>query len=125
MKTIREQFEEIWPVPDNIQWNASVCEYLPGAGLQASESTLEKCVEFDARLDTFTRCQESQAIVTSLNDELVEALQRLMDIDCPITWNPSQEQLVEFWEYEGTQGREETEDQLFALAVIAKVRGQK
>ena len=80
---------------------------------------------YNARLDTFTRCQESQAIVTSLNDELVEALQRLMDIDCPITGNPSQEQLVEFWEYEGTQGREETEDQLFALAVIAKVRGQK
>lgn len=80
MKTIREQFEEIWPVPEGIQWNSSVGEYLPSAGLQASETMLERCVEFDTRLDTFTRCQESQAIVTSLNEELVGALIAVTDL---------------------------------------------
>ena len=52
--------------------------------------------------------------------ELLEACERLMDIHCPLTGNPSREQLVAFWEYEKTQGRGEADDQLFALAAISK-----
>jgi hypothetical protein len=52
--------------------------------------------------------------------ELLEALQRLMAIHQPLAGNPSHEGLVAFWEYEKTQGRGEADDQLFALAAIAK-----
>lgn len=55
--------------------------------------------------------------------ELLEALERLVALDCPLTGNPSHERLVEFWEYEKSQGRGEADDQLFALAAIAKAKG--
>ena len=59
----------------------------------------------------------------ALNVELVEALRRIMDLDCPITRNPTHSELVEHWEYEKTQGRGEADDRLFALAAIAKATG--
>ena len=59
-----------------------------------------------------------------LNQELLEALQRVMDIDTPLTGNPTHAQLVEHWEYEKSQGRGEADDRLFALAVIIKASGE-
>lgn len=55
--------------------------------------------------------------------DLLEALQRLVDLNCPLTGNPSHEELVEHWNYEKTQGRGEADDQLFALMTLAKAKG--
>lgn len=56
----------------------------------------------------------------ALNQELLHALKRIMDNDCPLSGNPSHSVIVEYWEYEKSQGRGEAEDRLFALAAIAK-----
>lgn len=80
MKTIREQFEEIWPVPKDVYWmplSSNGGEYMADPRIKGDDDIFDarcRAQEWDARLDTFTRCQESQAIVTSLNDELVETL---------------------------------------------------
>ena len=66
--------------------------------------------------------QEAQAnarLIAAAPD-LLEALKRVMDNDCPLTGNPSHAELVEHWEYEKSQGRGEADDRLFALAAIAK-----
>lgn len=78
-----------------------------------------------ARYDVNTpglRAEEKEAnkCLIAAAPDLLEALQRLMANDCPLHGNPSHETLVRFWEYEKTQGRGEAEDQLFALAAIAK-----
>ena len=59
-----------------------------------------------------------------VNQELLAALRRVMDIDTPITGNPTHAQLVEYWEYEKSQCRGEADDRLFALAAIAKATGE-
>lgn len=59
----------------------------------------------------------------SVEVDLLEALTRVMDLDCPLTGNPTHAELVEHWEYEKTQGRGEADDRLFALAAIAKATG--
>lgn len=75
MKTIREQFEEIWPVPEGVTWcDASGAYWFR---VESHEPT-RMATDMNLRLDTFTRCQESQAIVTSLNDELVGALEMIV-----------------------------------------------
>lgn len=74
---IREQFEEIWPVPEGIRWMPH-CGYAPDVGVDA-DLALDTCVEWDARLDTFTRCQESMGPVLSLVEELVEELENAQD----------------------------------------------
>lgn len=57
--------------------------------------------------------------------DLLEALQRLVDLNCPLTGTPSHKELVEHWGYEKTQGRGEADDQLFALMTLAKAKGLK
>ncbi|MNS62737.1 hypothetical protein D3C71_1285740 [compost metagenome] len=54
--------------------------------------------------------------------DLLEALQRTLYQ--PLTGDPSHERLVEFWEYEKTQGRGEADDMLFALAALKKALGE-
>lgn len=54
---------------------------------------------------------------------LLEALERLVKLDMPLTGDPSHERLVEFWEWEKTQGREEADDQLFVLTALQAARG--
>lgn len=58
-------------------------------------------------------------------DELLLALRRVIDIECPLTGNPTHAELVEHWKYEKSQGRGEADDRLFALAVIAKAEADK
>jgi hypothetical protein len=79
MKTIRERFEEIWPVPEGVYWHDGFCEYMPTD--PASEYHLEAAVAIDLRLDTFTRCQETTALYLCLIDELVQLLQWYVDED--------------------------------------------
>lgn len=68
-------------------------------------------------------CVEHFNAVKAERDELLKALKQIMDNACPLTGNPSHAELVEHWEYEKTQGRGEADDQLFALAAIAKATG--
>lgn len=73
MNDIRAKFEEIWPVPEGVFLNPYTGEY--------------DCMPWDevkrdiyvARLDTFTRCQETMAPVMSLVDEMVETLESCRD----------------------------------------------
>lgn len=70
---IRERFEEIWPVPRRIYWSESRGEYLPND--DNMPHLVDQCVEWDARLDTFTRCQETTDVYVSLVDELIKELE--------------------------------------------------
>ena len=111
MKTIREQFEEIWPVPFGVSWNVENGKYMV-FGMSCFESSFAAHAH-NARLDTFARCQESQAIVTSLNDELVETLKLCNTQLCNLLY--SAEYL--------------SDDQFKAIELagitLAKVRGKK
>lgn len=64
----REKFEEIWPVPEGVFWNEYVGEY------DAMHYNSAVCDVYQARLDTFTRCQETTDVYVSLVDELIESL---------------------------------------------------
>lgn len=67
---------------------------------------------------------EAQAALDAVGaPDLLEALVRIMDVDRPLSGNPSHSDLVEHWEYEKTQGRGEADDRLFALAAIARATG--
>lgn len=75
MKTTRQQFEEIWPVPEGIEWSMNIGRYICNDKLRMTQDRINKCIEWDARLDTFTRCQDTMAPVISLVDELVKDLE--------------------------------------------------
>lgn len=70
MKSVRERFEEIWPVPEGVFWRDSKGRY----GCH-SVSDVYAMDAHNIRLDTFTRCQETMAPVLSIIDELVADLQ--------------------------------------------------
>lgn len=74
---IRARFEEIWPVPEGVAWYEEAGEYCPMNGALATDERIEKCIELDARLDTFTRCQETTDVYVSLVDEMVMEIEGL------------------------------------------------
>lgn len=65
---IRARFEEIWPVPEGVFWNEYVGEY------DAMHYNSAVCDVYQARLDTFTRCQETTDVYVSLVDEMVDEI---------------------------------------------------
>ena len=68
---IRARFEEIWPVPSSVYWHT-------GGFYDSTSCTAQADMDADlmnARLDTFTRCQETTEPVMSLIQELVWALE--------------------------------------------------
>lgn len=72
MKSVRERFEEIWPVPEGVVWSPNIGQYvLSGKG---NAILLDKCYELDFRLDTFTRFQETNPMVGVLVDDLIREL---------------------------------------------------
>ena len=73
MNDIRARFEEIWPVPEGIEWLDDQYVTVKGTPKLTME-LIDKCIEWDARLDTFTRCQETTDVYVSLIDELVGQL---------------------------------------------------
>lgn len=80
MKSTREQFEEIWPVPDGVYWmplSRSGGEYMADPTIKGDNNRIEAQIaaeEWDARLDTFTRCQEMLAIPEITKDHVFFAL---------------------------------------------------
>lgn len=58
MNDIRARFEEIWPVPRGCMWTDDN-GYMPID--QDADHLVDRCIGHDARLDTFTRCQETQS----------------------------------------------------------------
>lgn len=70
---IRESFEEIWPVPEGVEWRDSFVGYAPMHS--PADDVLDTCIEWDIRLDTFARCQETTDVYVSLVDELVKELE--------------------------------------------------
>lgn len=70
MNDIRAKFEEIWPVPEGVYWSPRDSGYI--ATNKATDLIIG---EYNARLDTFTRCQETTAIHLSLIDELVKEIE--------------------------------------------------
>lgn len=68
---IRARFEEIWPVPEGVYWSPVFGAYVCAHG---SPVKLE-CIELNLRLDTFTRCQETTAVVVGIAEELVRELE--------------------------------------------------
>lgn len=67
---IRARFEEIWPVPEGVRWSDDFGEYMPHGGCDG-----DLCLEWDTRLDTFTRCQETTDVYVSLVDEMMKDLE--------------------------------------------------
>jgi hypothetical protein len=71
MNDIRAKFEEIWPVPAGVFWSKMHGKYRNDLGYDP-----EDAYDANLRLDTFTRCQEYQALVVTLIDDLVYDLER-------------------------------------------------
>lgn len=61
-------------MPEGVYWDSEDGEYMPREWLGVNKY-FELACEWDARLDTFTRCQETMAPVMSLIEELVWALE--------------------------------------------------
>lgn len=72
MNDIRARFEEIWPVPEGLYWADDFGQYFP---VTASIDKRIEAFQHDARLDTFTRCQETTDVYVSLIGELVRELE--------------------------------------------------
>ena len=60
MNDTRARFEEIWPVPEGVYWYG---KYEVDPYLQHDSVA----IELNARLDTFTRCQETKFSKEELN----------------------------------------------------------
>ena len=69
MNDTRARFEEIWPVPRGCMWTDDN-GYLPID--QDADHLVDRCIEHDARLDTFTRCQETTDVYVSIVDEMMK-----------------------------------------------------
>ena len=67
---IRERFEEIWPVPEGVEWSS-----ITGCYFAHYHMAQEYAAEHSARLDTFTRCQETTDVYVSLIGDLVNELE--------------------------------------------------
>ena len=107
----------------------------------ATHNSWEFSTVYDASGNAIAECQIDQSVTEETQEELepikeanarlmaaapdlLQALKRVMDSNCPLTGNPSHQTLVEFWEYEKTQGRGEADDQLFALSAIFRATGK-
>ena len=59
-------------MPDGVYWHNGFGEYLP-----MTSSRMDLAGEWYARLDTFTRCQETTDVYVSLVDEMVAELEHV------------------------------------------------
>lgn len=75
MNNTRARFEEIWPVPEGVFWNEYVGEY------DAMHYNSAVCDVYQARLDTFTRCQETTDVYVSLIKEMIDEIMSPFDTE--------------------------------------------
>ena len=61
-------------MPAGVAWNENFSEYCPIGGTFTAKCLAE---EWDARLDTFTRCQETTDVYVSLIQEMVMDIEGL------------------------------------------------
>ena len=64
-------------MPKRIYWSESRGEYMPQD--DELEYLVNTAIEWDARLDTFTRCQETTDVYVSLVEEMVASLSEKTD----------------------------------------------
>lgn len=74
----------------------------------------------DTVLNRIVNNVEELNIADKLNEELLKHLKKLVDMNCPLTGNPSYEQLIEFWQYEEKEGRGIARDMINAILAIMK-----
>lgn len=67
---IRARFEEIWPVPESIYWSDRHGQYM----IKDGRGSLADCLSYEAKLEIFTRCQETTDVYVSLIQEMVDEL---------------------------------------------------
>lgn len=79
MNDTRARFEEIWPVPEGVYWHETAGEYMPIDGIDHWEDMhlQRRRDSYAARLDTFTRCQETTDVYVSLVEEMVMEIEGL------------------------------------------------
>ena len=70
----RARFEEIWPVPDGVSYANDACGYVP---YEFSDRLVYVALEHNARLDTFTRCQDTTDVYASIVDELIGEMEMI------------------------------------------------
>ena len=75
MKSYREQLEEIWPVPEGVIWNTEFGRYMVFGQSSIAYAMASRVQQ--ARLDTFTSCQETTDVYLSLVDDLVNELDEI------------------------------------------------
>ena len=63
MNDTRARFEEIWPVPEGMEWLSNVGRYVQITGKWLPMGAAQA---YNARLDTFTRCQETTETVNEI-----------------------------------------------------------
>lgn len=68
--------------------------------------------------------KDADAALIAAAPDLLEALRRLMILNCPLTGNPSTETLLRHWEYEKAEGNGAAKYYLFALVALAKATGE-
>jgi hypothetical protein len=59
-----------------------------------------------------------------LIEELLINLKKMVDLQCPITGNPSYEELIKYWEYEGQEGRGIATDMIDAIYAITQAEAR-
>lgn len=107
------------PGPWAAKWNSGAVDvfrvYPEGSG----GAPIAKVRDFMGNFEK----SEANAKLIAAAPKLLEALRRMLDLNCPLTGDPSRERLIEHWEYERSQGNGAAEDNLFALAVIDEALG--
>lgn len=80
MNDIRAKFEEIWPVPEGVYWCDGYGDYEIEASVprELQQVAADMASEWDARLDTFTRCQETTALYVGIVDELIGEMELVL-----------------------------------------------
>lgn len=69
MRDIRAKFEEIWPVPKGVAWGSVLGSYFAYSYIDQ-----DAAIAHTARLDTFTRCQETTAIYSGIVDDMIREM---------------------------------------------------
>lgn len=63
-------------MPKGVEWYHEAGEYVP-RDYKGEDEFFHAAVEWDARLDTFTRCQETTDVYVSLVEEMVMEIEGL------------------------------------------------